>query len=107
MGFRFRKSVKLMPGVRLNIGRSGISASIGGKGASVNVGKRGVRGTVGIPGTGISYSENLTPGDNQQQGLSPQAPNSGVSGGSSKGIPFLGVLTLVVLGILVFSYVSH
>lgn len=57
MGFRFRKSVKLMPGVRLNLSKSGISTSIGGRGATVNISKRGTRTTVGIPGTGLSYSK--------------------------------------------------
>jgi len=60
MGFRFRKSIKIMPGVKINISKSGLSTSIGRRGATVNVGKKGVRGTVGLPGTGLSYSEMLT-----------------------------------------------
>ncbi|MCM3745109.1 DUF4236 domain-containing protein [Sporosarcina luteola] len=60
MGFRFQKRVKIAPGVRLNISKSGVSTSIGRRGASVTVGKRGVRANVGIPGTGLSYSEQLT-----------------------------------------------
>lgn len=57
MGFNFRKSFKIAPGVRLNVGKKGISSvSIGGKGARVSVGKKGTRTTVGIPGTGLSYS---------------------------------------------------
>lgn len=60
MGLRFRKSIKIMPGVRLNATLGGISATVGRRGASVNVGKRGVRGTVGIPGSGLSYSERLS-----------------------------------------------
>lgn len=62
MGFRFRKSVRLLPGVRLNLSKGGVSTSIGGPGATVNIGKRGVRGTVGIPGSGLSYSERLDGG---------------------------------------------
>jgi hypothetical protein len=60
MGFRFRKTIKLFPGVKLNLSKSGISTSIGVPGATINVSKRGNRGTVGIPGTGISYSEKLS-----------------------------------------------
>lgn len=57
MGFNFRKSLKIAPGVRLNITKKGISSlSIGGKGARVNLGKKGTRTTVGLPGTGLSYS---------------------------------------------------
>lgn len=59
MGFRFRKSVKLLPGVRLNVGLRGASLSLGGRGAVVNLSNRGVRATAGIPGTGLSYSTKL------------------------------------------------
>jgi len=56
MGWRFRRSVKLLPGVRLNFSKSRVSTSIGGRGAHVTIGHGQVRETVGIPGTGISYS---------------------------------------------------
>jgi len=57
MGFRIRKSVKIAPGVKLNIGKKGInSVSIGGHGYTKNISKHGTRTTVGIPGTGISYT---------------------------------------------------
>lgn len=57
MGFNFRKSLKIAPGIRLNITKKGISSvSLGGKGARVNLGKKGTRTTVGMPGTGLSYS---------------------------------------------------
>jgi hypothetical protein len=59
MGFRFRRTIRLLPGVRLNIGKSGASVSVGGRGASVNISKRGVYGTAGIPGTGMSVRERL------------------------------------------------
>lgn len=56
MGFKFRKSIKLLPGVKLNLGKKGISSvSIGKRGATVNINKNGVQTTLGIPGTGISY----------------------------------------------------
>lgn len=55
MGFRFRKSVKIAPGIKLNLSKSGGSLSIGGRGATVNISSRGVRSTYSIPGTGLSY----------------------------------------------------
>ena len=61
MGFRFRKTIGIIPGVRLNLSKGGISASVGGKGATVNVGTKGVTGSVGLPGTGLSYRKSLTP----------------------------------------------
>lgn len=56
MGLRFRKKIKLLPGLSLNLSKSGISTSVGGKGATVNISSNGVRSTIGVPGTGISYS---------------------------------------------------
>lgn len=61
MGFRFRKYIRLMPGLKINISKSGASATLGGKGAAVNVGKKGVRATVGLPGSGMSYTTKTLP----------------------------------------------
>ncbi len=58
MGFRYRKSIKIAPGVKMNISKNGIGFSAGVKGARVSVNSKGrVTKTVSIPGTGISYSE--------------------------------------------------
>lgn len=58
MGFRFRKSIKIAPGVRLNFSQKSSSLSFGGKGFRHTISTSGRRTTsVGIPGTGISYSE--------------------------------------------------
>jgi hypothetical protein len=54
--FRFRRSIKLLPGVRLNFGKKSASISVGTRGASYTIGTRGSRTTVGIPGTGLSYT---------------------------------------------------
>jgi hypothetical protein len=56
MGFRFRRSLKIAPGIRLNFSKRGTSLSLGGRGFTTNIGKRGTKTTVGLPGTGISYS---------------------------------------------------
>ena len=58
MGLRLFRRIKIAPGITLNLSKSGLSASAGVRGARVTLGPRGVRRTVGIPGTGISYSEN-------------------------------------------------
>ena len=61
MGLKFRKSIKIAPGIRMNISKSGIGFSAGVKGARISVNSKGrVTKTVSIPGTGISYSENST-----------------------------------------------
>ena len=58
MAFRLFRRIKIAPGITINLSKSGLSASAGMRGARVTLGPRGVRRTVGIPGTGISYSEN-------------------------------------------------
>ncbi len=59
MAFRFRKSVKIAPGVRLNLGKKGGSLTVGKRGASVNLGSRGVHSNIGLPGTGLSYRSRI------------------------------------------------
>lgn len=56
MGFRFRRSIKVPPGIRVNIGKLGVSTSIGGRGAHITVGHRKVRKIVGITSSGLSYT---------------------------------------------------
>jgi hypothetical protein len=65
MGWRFRRSVKILPGVKLNSGKKGFtSATIGGKFAKTNVSKRSTFNTYSLPGTGISSRTELTRGQN-------------------------------------------
>lgn len=60
MGWNFRKSFKVLPGVRINIGKKGVSTSIGTRGAKVTINSKGqTRFTAGIPGTGLSYTTRL------------------------------------------------
>lgn len=78
MGFNFRKSFKIAPGVRLNVGKKGISSvSIGTKGARVSLGKKGARTTVSAPGTGLSYSQNHSYGSHQDKVNSAQTSSIG------------------------------
>jgi Protein of unknown function (DUF4236) len=62
MGWRFRHSFKIIPGVKLNLSKSGLSCSVGGAPFTVNVGQRGVYGTASLPGTGISFRQRLASG---------------------------------------------
>lgn len=60
MGLRFRKSITLLPGVKLNIGKSSVGVSLGGKygGVSLNS-KTGAQARATLPGTGLSYTTKL------------------------------------------------
>lgn len=59
MGVRFRRTVTLVPGIRLNLSGSGLSVSAGPRGASVTFGRNGIYGNVGVPGSGLSYRTRL------------------------------------------------
>jgi Protein of unknown function (DUF4236) len=50
--FRFRRSIKILPGIRINVGKRSASVSLGVRGAHVTL-RPGhtVRTTVGVPGT--------------------------------------------------------
>lgn len=61
MGFRFRKSVKICKGVRVNFNKNSVGLSIGGRGYGYTINSKGRRTAhVGIPGTGLSYSETIS-----------------------------------------------
>lgn len=71
MAFRFQKRIKILPGLSINLSKSGISTSVGPRGVKVTIGNGRQRATLGVPGTGISHSTNLMPGkDQSEQGSS-------------------------------------
>ena len=90
-GLRFQKRLRLLPGVRVNLSKSGASTSIGPRGADVNIGRDGVTTNAGIPGTGLSYRQKVG------------------GGGHSHGM--LGVAALVgglaVWGVQHFDRITH
>ena len=94
VGLRFRKSIGIIPGVRLNIGLKRTSLSIGGRGLTYNIGSKGSRVTVGIPGSGLSYSTSVSQTPN---GLLP-------SGRRFSATPF--VIAAFVLGLLYIAFHS-
>jgi hypothetical protein len=66
MGFRFQRQIRIVPGVRLNLSKSGIGGSIGRTGLRLGIdAKRRKYFSVGLPGTGLSYrtffGQRLTP----------------------------------------------
>lgn len=55
MPIRFFRRFRIIPGLRLNVSKSGVSLSVGQRGIGFTIGPRGPRATVGLPGTGLSY----------------------------------------------------
>lgn len=74
MALRFRRSITLFPGVKINIGKTGPSLSVGVPGFRKTYHTDGrVTTTVGLPGTGLSWTETSRP--NQQRNVSaPERP---------------------------------
>ena len=66
MGLRFRKSIKIAPGVKINLNKKSTSVTFGGKGVHYTASSTGKKtASVGIPGTGISYTQ--TTGQSSKQ----------------------------------------
>jgi len=75
MSWRFRKTFKVMPGVKLNLTRHGLSATVGASPLSVNLGPRGIYANMGIPGTGLWNRERLdVPSGRQPPTVQPHIP---------------------------------
>ena len=53
--FSLSQEIGVVPGVKVNLSKTGVSTSVGGKGATLNVGHGKRMVTLGIPGTGLSY----------------------------------------------------
>lgn len=61
MGLRFRKSINIGP-LRINLSKSGVGFSVGTKGFRVGRSAKGkTTATVSLPGTGLSYQQDLSP----------------------------------------------
>ncbi len=56
MGLRFQRRIRIAPGIRLNISKSGIGGSVGRTGLRLGVdANRRKYFSAGLPGTGLSY----------------------------------------------------
>ena len=105
MSFRFNRRLSIFKGVRLNLSKSGSSVSIGGRGAWLTFGNKGARATVGIPGTGMSWSEKISP---RALSANPQTAHPPGSTTASKFTPALRLaLLLGFWGLVVFFLVKY
>ncbi len=96
MGFRFRKSIKVLPGVRVNLGKSGVTGvNVGKRGAvSVSAGRDGSHLNVGTPIAGLNYRERI---DGEP---TPVAPASSGSAGAGIFVAIVGALAAVVTALV-------
>lgn len=71
MAIRFRRTIKIAPGLKINVGKRGVSVSAGVRGATATYGRGGLYGNVGVPGTGLSYRSKIG-GSSASRGVSTQ-----------------------------------
>lgn len=106
MGFRFRKSIKIAPGIKFNINKKSVGVTFGTKGAHYTINSKGTRTkSVGIPGTGLSYVdvENTRKSDKHYDTGDLQNSNSSKS---RKGCTGCGCLIFVIILILIIYLIS-
>jgi hypothetical protein len=102
MGFRFQRRLRVLPGVRINLSKSGVSTSIGGRGAWLTIGRRRTRATLGLPGTGLSYTTTARPGPVPLAASAGEAAADDAAGSPRRGAVWF-LLILVVLGYLAWQ----
>lgn len=106
MGLRFRKSIKLGGGAKLNIGKKSVGMSVGGKGARYTVNSSGRRTkSVGIPGTGLSYVSTSGGRRSSSRSSHGRKANSMSKGGCLLVIIIFCAISVIVYGIAhLFGY---
>ena len=76
MGLRFRKSINLGGGFKINLSKSGIGYSWGVKGYRITKkATGGTRHTASIPGTGISYTHETSGKSSKTKGSNSNLPS--------------------------------
>ena len=74
MGFGLRWRFRILPGLHLNVSKSGLSVSIGGAPLTINLGRKRIRTTASLPGTGLSIHAERWPRRSQDLVQSAEDP---------------------------------
>ncbi|MBR1717148.1 MAG: DUF4236 domain-containing protein [Paludibacteraceae bacterium] len=99
MAWAWRKRKSIIPGVRLNFGRKGISTTIGPRGASMTFGPNGTYLNTSIPGTGLYNRQKIGNNNNVQM----TNDNTGCKDFFIKILSFSLWLLVVVLALMGFA----
>ncbi len=107
MGLIFHRRTKILPGVRLNVSKSGYSFTLGGRGGSVNIGKKGAYANVGF-GHGLRYRAKIAGAKRKSNGgqsaaydsatASNNVPLTSVVGGTVATLSLFGCIALFFMG---------
>lgn len=100
MGFRFRKSFKIAPGVKFNLNKKSHSFTFGGKGMHYTVNSDGKRTkSFGIPGSGLYYTETKNGKTKEKKGETMRKTTK-QSGGGCLGL----IVLLIMLSVALAAY---
>jgi len=105
MAFRFRRTIKIAPGVRLNLTKKGISARLGPRGLGVTTGTSGTTVSAGIPGSGLHFSQKI----NNQTVASTQEVSAEVKSfekPSTQGLGMWGWFGVAAIGVGILWLIS-
>ena len=92
MSIRFRKSMKLLPGVRLNFSKETVGLSFGVPGARYTINSKGRRTvSTGIPGTGLYHVETLSSGTRSSRSRSTSSTEDAFEEVENSGPPAPGL----------------
>lgn len=106
MGLRYRKRIKIAPGIYINISKSGMSTTIGPRGANVNIGKNGTYINAGIPGTGLYERQRIDKTSRSASQLQYTDSVSNTSITSRNGRIVFGVLSIIFICAVIFFNVE-
>lgn len=115
MGFRFKKSKQIAPGVRVNLNKKSASVTFGSKGVHHTISSSGKKTTsAGIPGSGLYYTSSSGGGggsrNNDDSSInfasgsgngSSSVPDSGNDGGNKKGCGTYLIYAVIALVIAI------
>ena len=105
MGFRFRRSFKIAPGLKVNFNKNSVGLTAGTRGAHYTINSKGKKTkSVGIPGTGLSYTE-TTGGTKRTNSTGGSSSMDTKSTGKSNGcLTIVGIIFLIALAIAIYSF---
>ena len=88
MGFRFKKSKQIAPGVRVNLNKKSASVTFGSKGVHHTISYSGKKTTsAGIPGSGLYYTSSSGGGGGSRNGNEHTVSSASGGGNNSSFIP--------------------
>jgi hypothetical protein len=97
MAFRFRRSIKLLQVLRLNVGKRGVSTSIGIRGIQVTFGKTSTRTRFALPGTGLSCTHLAKPNPPRAPVTTTHLDPATLPGSGARGMLWIALIVAILI----------